>query len=136
MSFNSRNTSKNSESNKENNERIVESFLTKTIHKALHSKSEDNKPNPSTTYPQTPRMSLNQGLFEIKEELTNIRTIDLISRTTSILEKIFWAIIAISGTIFIYHVVVLQLENWRDNPTLVTTVTKRLADMPLPAVTF
>ena len=29
-----------------------------------------------------------------------------------------------------------QLDNWRDNPTLVTKVTKKLADMPLPAVTF
>ena len=81
-------------------------------------------------------MSSNQGFFVIREELTNIRTLDLITKTASILEKIFWAIIAICGTVFIYHVVVLQLQNWRDNPSLVTTITKRLADMPLPAVTF
>ena len=78
----------------------------------------------------------NHGLFAIREELTTIRTLDLISKARSILEKIFWAVIAISGTIFIYDVVFLQLENWRDNPTLMTTVTKRLADLPLPAATF
>ena len=115
---------------------IVQSFLTKTIQKALYSTSRDEKkPIPGTTS-STTAMSSNQGRFAIKEELTNIRTFELITRTKSILEKIFWAIIAISGTIFIYHVVVLQLENWRDNPTLVTTVTKKLADMPLPAITF
>ena len=80
--------------------------------------------------------SSNQRLFALREELTNIRTLDLISRTTSILEKIFWAIIAISGTIFIYDVVVIQLQNWKDNPTLATTVTKQLQDLPLPAITF
>ena len=80
--------------------------------------------------------SSNQRLFALREELTNIRTLDLISRTTSILEKIFWAIIAISGTIFIYDVVVIQLQNWKDNPTLATTVSKRLQDLPLPAITF
>ena len=120
----------------DNPKEIVQSFLTKTIQKALHSTSKDKKKSIPGTISSTIAMSSNQGRFAVKEELTNIRTFDLITRTKSILEKIFWAIVAISGTIFIYHVVVLQLENWRDNPTLVTTVTKKLADMPLPAITF
>ena len=38
---------------------------------------------------------------KIKEELRNITTVNLISNTSSILEKIFWALIAILGTLFI-----------------------------------
>ena len=70
------------------------------------------------------------------EELTNITTLKLITSSRSILEKILWALVAIGGTIFIYNVVGIQLDNWRDNPALITKVTKKLADMPLPAVTF
>ena len=102
----------------DNPKEIVQSFLTKTIQKALHSTSKDKKKSIPGTISSTIAMSSNQGRFAVKEELTNIRTFDLITRTKSILEKIFWAIVAISGTIFIYHVVVLQLENWRIGGTI------------------
>ena len=72
----------------------------------------------------------------LKEELRNITAFNYIAKATSIVEKILWAIIAICGSLFIYDVVYIQLENWRQNPTLVTKVTKQLSDMPLPAVTF
>ena len=72
----------------------------------------------------------------MKDELRNVRTLDLVSKTTYLIEKMFWALIAIFGTIFIYQVVTVQWQNWNDNPTLLTTVTKKLSDMPLPAVTF
>ena len=110
--------------------------MTKTIQKALHSISKESKPKNRMASPTIGGVSSNQGLFALREELTNIRTLDLISRTSNILEKIFWAIIAICGTIFIYDVVVIQLQNWKDNPTLATTVSKRLQDLPLPAITF
>ena len=72
----------------------------------------------------------------ILEELKNFTTLNLIANTSSILEKIFWASIAILGTLFIYNVVFVQLQNWEDNPTLITTEMKRLSNMPLPSVTF
>ena len=78
----------------------------------------------------------NHWFSAAREELTNITTLNLITSSDSMLEKILWTMIAISGTVFIYQVVSLQLANWRDNPALVTKVTKKLADMPLPAVTF
>ena len=72
-----------------------------------------------------------------REELTNITTLNFNSSSSNIFEKILWAFkIAIGGTIFIYNVVDIQLDNWKDNPVLVTKVTKKLADLPLPAVTF
>ena len=78
----------------------------------------------------------NHWFVAAREELTNITTLNLITSSGSMLEKILWAMVAIGGTIFIYNVVDLQLDNWRDNPALVTKVTRKLADMPLPAVTF
>ena len=72
----------------------------------------------------------------LKEELRNITTLNLIANTSCVLEKILWALIAICGTLFIYDVVYVQLENWRDNPTLITKEMKDLSDMPLPSMTF
>ena len=69
-------------------------------------------------------------------ELRNITTVNLIANATSILEKIFWALIAIGGTLFIYDVMFIQLENWNENPTLVTTQSKKLSDIEVPSVTF
>ena len=60
-----------------------------------------------------------------REELTNITTWNFISSSSNVLEKILWALIAIGGTIFIYNVVDIQLDNWKDNPVLVTKVTKK-----------
>ena len=82
------------------------------------------------------RQSSKQQFSAAREELNNITTLNLITSSGSILEKILWALIAICGTIIIYLIFMKQLANWRDNPTLVTKVTKKLADMPLPAVTF
>lgn len=76
------------------------------------------------------------GFGALKEELTNITSLNLIANAKSILEKILWALIAICGSLFIYDVVYIQLENWRTNPILATKEIKKLSDMPLPAVAF
>ena len=107
-----------------------QSFLKKTIQRvtfpSFHDK-QDSRMSPSLN---------NRWLSAMKEEMRNARTFDLVSKTTNLLEKFFWAFIAIFGTIFIYQVVKFQWQNWDDNPTLLTTETKKLSDMPLPAVTF
>ena len=72
----------------------------------------------------------------VKEELKNITTVNLISNASSVLEKILWALIAIFGTWFIYDVVVIQLNNWNENPSLVTKQLVKLSDMPVPSLTF
>ena len=79
---------------------------------------------------------IKHGIRALKEELKNITTLNFIANTKNVLEKIVWAMIAICGTLFIYDVVYIQLQNWRDNPTLVTKENRRLSDMPLPSVTF
>ena len=72
----------------------------------------------------------------IKDELRNITTLNLIANTSSILEKILWALIAILGTLFIYDVVYIQLDYWQVNPTLATIEIHHLSNMPIPSVTF
>ena len=91
---------------------------------------------PTTGQMRVGMVASSHWISAAKEELTNVTTLNLITKTSSILEKILWGMIAICGTIFIYHVVDIQLQNWRDNPILSTKITKKLADMPLPAVTF
>ena len=75
-------------------------------------------------------------LAPLKDELRNITTLNLIASTKNFLEKIISASIAILGTLFIYDVMFIQLENWRLNPTLMTKETKKLSYMPLPSMTF
>ena len=72
----------------------------------------------------------------VKEELRNITTLNLIASTSNVLEKLLWALIAIFGTLFIYEVVVIQLDFWNENPILISRQTTNLADMPLPSMTF
>ena len=76
------------------------------------------------------------NLGDAKDELKNITTVNLIANASSILEKILWAMIAIFGTLFIYDVVVIQLDYWNENPTLVTKQLVKLSNMPVPSVTF
>lgn len=76
------------------------------------------------------------NLGHLKEELRNITTLNLIANTSSILEKIFWALIAIFGTLFIYDVVYIQLDYWQENPSLVTKEILPLSHLPLPSITF
>lgn len=73
---------------------------------------------------------------ELKDELRNITTFNFIANTSNILEKFFWGLIAFCGTFFIYDVVFIQLQNWRDSPSLATKEMKKLYDLPLPAITF
>ena len=75
-------------------------------------------------------------LAPLKDELRNITTISLIANTANFIEKIIWASVAILGTIFIYDVMFIQLENWRLTPTLMTKEMRKLSDMPLPSMTF
>ena len=68
--------------------------------------------------------------------MRNITTLNLIASTSNVLEKLLWALIAIFGTLFIYEVVVIQLDFWNENPILISRQTTNLADMPLPSMTF
>ena len=76
------------------------------------------------------------SLAAVRDELRNITTLNLIANTPSFIEKIFWALIAICGTLFIYDVVYIQLDYWHENPSLVTKEIQHLSNMPIPSMTF
>ena len=81
-------------------------------------------------------MAPNDQKEKIKEELNNITSLNLISNSKNIVEKILWAAIAIFGTVFIYDVVSTQLQYWEDHPSVTSLQMMKLDDFKLPAVTF
>ena len=80
--------------------------------------------------------SNNAKIMTFKEELRKITTVNLLSNSPSILEKLFWIMIAFFGSFFIYQVFKTQLKNWSENPTLQTKTIIKLSEMPLPSMTF
>ena len=81
-------------------------------------------------------MAPNDQKEKIKEELLNITSLNLISHSKNIVEKILWAAIAIIGSIFIFDVVYTQVQYWEDHPSVTSLQMMKLDDFKLPAVTF
>ena len=75
-------------------------------------------------------------LKALKDELRAITALNFIAKSSNIIEKIFWATLAISGTIFIYDAVTSQLETWKSNPILKTKERIELKDLPILDLTF
>ena len=78
----------------------------------------------------------NRMLKVLKEELRSITALNFIAKSSNIVEKIFWATLAISGTLFIYDAVSSQLETWKSNPILKTQEKIELKDLPILDITF
>ena len=78
----------------------------------------------------------NRMLKVLKEELRSITALNFIAKSSNIGEKIFWATLAISGTLFIYDAVSSQLETWKSNPILKTQEKIELKDLPILDITF
>ena len=70
------------------------------------------------------------------DQFKNFTTFGLIYKASSLLEKIFWALFAIGGTLWIGEVVLYSVVHWNENPILVTKTSKDLSDIKAPAVTF
>ena len=73
---------------------------------------------------------------QVKEEFEEFTSIRLIKSTKNLIEKLFWFIIAIAGTIYIADLFINQVKYWNENPILVTKGSMPLANANLPAVTF
>ena len=78
----------------------------------------------------------NHKLQALKDELRSISSLNFIANSSNIIEKIFWATIAICGTLFIYDAMKSQLESWNSNPILKTQETLELKDLPIPDITL
>lgn len=78
----------------------------------------------------------NHKLRALKDELRSISSLNFIAKSSNFIEKIFWATIAICGTLFIYDAMKSQLESWNSNPILKTQETLELKDLPIPDITL
>ena len=73
---------------------------------------------------------------QLSNQIKSFTTISFVINATSIFEKCFWLLIAISGTLWIGDVVLTQIDFWRENPTLITKGSKELFKLKTPTVTF
>ena len=86
----------------------------------------------------TSKMVLRKGFdfAPLKDQLKAILSLKLIYTTKSLLEKLFWIIISLGGTIYISYIVVSQFNYWNENPVLITKGSMPLSELKLPAITF
>ena len=75
-------------------------------------------------------------LRDLLAELDNITALNYVNAASNFLEKIFWSVISICGSIWICSVVANQISFWNQNPVMITKGTKLLSDLDLPAITL
>ena len=73
---------------------------------------------------------------QLSNQIKSFTTISFVINATSLLEKCFWLLIVISGTLWIGDVALTQIDFWRENPTLITKGSKELYKLNTPTVTF
>ena len=73
----------------------------------------------------------------LEAELRGITTIDFVYKAANIIEKIFWLIVLLIGTIWACYFITLQFQLWTEQPSIVTNALNvDLADLNLPAMTI
>ena len=75
-------------------------------------------------------------LNQIKEEISNIRTIELAKNTRYVVEKILWILILIAGTLWFFYFMSFQFKIWSDSSTIKTKIKASLSDLDYPSITF
>ena len=59
-------------------------------------------------------------LKNLTQRLKSIATYQLVTQSSSVIEKLFWSSIAISGTIWGFYFIVHQFQTWEASPHIVT----------------
>ena len=72
----------------------------------------------------------------LKEEFQNIRSFNLVDKTSNFIEKIFWAIISLGGTAWIVYFIMTQFIQYDRNPIIITKDSWDISNIKFPAVTF
>ena len=75
-------------------------------------------------------------LKDVTNELKEIKTIDLASKATISLEKIFWFVVGVAGIIWATWFIPNQFKIWMNNPKVVMKDDVRLQELEYPAVTI
>ena len=69
----------------------------------------------------------------LKDQLKAILSLRLIHSSKSVLEKLFWLIISLGGTIYISYIVARQFNYWNENPILELKGSKSLSKIERPS---
>ena len=72
----------------------------------------------------------------LKEEFQNIRSFNLVDKTSNFIEKIFWAFISLGGTAWIVYFIMTQFIQYDRNPIIITKDSWDISNIKFPAVTF
>ena len=76
------------------------------------------------------------AIERLKQEAFNIRTVDLISKSKKIAERLFWFLVAFCGVLWFFTFMASQVNIWKQNRVLITKADVKLSDLDYPAVTF
>ena len=80
--------------------------------------------------------TMGKKLGRLKDELKNIRTIELAYQKNLFLERIFWAVLGILGVAWAFYFVPSNLEVWKNNPSIVSKGNVDLSEIDYPAITI
>lgn len=69
-------------------------------------------------------------------ETKSIKSIDLACKATSIIERLLWVVVGLSGIGWAVWFIPDQFQLWADNPTIITRDNAKLSDIRYPAITI
>ena len=69
-------------------------------------------------------------------ELKNIRSLELISIATNVVEKILWGIFGLCGIAWAFYFLPWNFQIWMENPSYLTKADIELAEIDYPAITI
>ena len=73
---------------------------------------------------------------KLKEEFLRVRSFELIKTTSYIIEKVFWFLIFLFGTIWFFYFMSTQFATWNQNNMVSSNAKLKLSDIKAPAITF
>ena len=73
---------------------------------------------------------------KLREETLNIRSLELTKVSINLAERIFWILIAISGTAWFFYFMNTQVKIWNENKIIVNKASVDLSEIDYPAITF
>ena len=73
---------------------------------------------------------------KLKEEFFRVRSFELIKTTSHIVEKVFWFLIFLSGSVWFFYFMSTQFAPWNQNNMVSSNAKLKLSDIKAPAITF
>ena len=75
-------------------------------------------------------------LFKLRNELKNVRSIDLACKSEKLTEKCVWTLLGIIGIVWACYFIPGQIELWKESPSIVTKGQAELSDIKYPGISI